>query len=85
MGSVRILHNGITLDDGTNQDCIDYIEHLLDLAKSGEIVSIFWVGLKEDGSMVRAWASHKDTSAYEMLGAIEAVKMEFVEAVNDDT
>ena len=80
MGSVKTLHSGITLENGTNQDCIAGFESLLEMAKSGEIVSFACAGLTEDGSLISSWASHQNTGHFEMIGAIEAVKLEYADA-----
>jgi len=70
---------GDALPDGSpNQNLIDYLEHTMELAKSGQIQGIAAVALHNSGSA--SWACGGYTGGYSMLGALQELQYYLVSA-----
>lgn len=61
-----------------NKDAVKLVQKVLDGLKTGEYQDIFIVALRPDGGNARAWSSHENLPVFNMLGAVESAKGEFM-------
>ena len=66
-----------------NQDVIDILSMTLEEAKKGHVHSVAVVGLRHDDSAIIAGRLSPAGNAFEMVGAIEFVKLDMANGIMD--
>lgn len=67
-----------------NESLILALKDLLSLAEKGELQSLISIGLLSDNAVIDGWYLNPDSpNPYALLGAIEALKQDFIIAAID--
>ncbi len=68
-----------TVGKKTNEDAIEKLEHVLEMARSGEIESFILAGFKPNGNWVMTFSQQIDT--LKKIGALEAMKADLLKTM----
>lgn len=83
MDNVAPLHSGINLkSQKPNEAVIAAMRNLLDMAEDGRLQSFIGTGYVNDGNRVAIWCDFHQ-NVYEMLGALEWMKAEYIHRQTD--
>jgi hypothetical protein len=66
-----------------NEEVVSKLEHMLDMARSGEIESFIAAGFKQNGNWVMVFSGQHDT--LKKIGALEAMKADLLEMMKIET
>ena len=77
MSNVKPMPGVIAPTHEPNPNLIRAVEDILESAKSGELQSFFATGFRADGLRMACIFPH--TNVYEVVGAIEMLKMGYIE------
>ena len=68
-----------TLSARVNEDAVSKLEHLLDMARAGEIESVIAAGFKPTGNWMVVMSGQIDT--LKKVGALEAMKADLLKTL----
>ena len=77
MSNVKALPGVIAPSKEPNEALIKAVEDILESAKSGELQAFFATGFRHDGLRMSCIFPH--TNVYEVVGAIDMLKREYVD------
>lgn len=80
-GDVESLFGGPTGEREVSSACVEGLEYLLERARNGEVIGFAASFLHADGTANYCACGH--VGGYSMLGALEIVRCELVDAVRD--
>lgn len=69
---VSKLFPEVKLHGEVDEDIVRVLEHMLALAKGGELENIAVVGVAKDKSVVHSWV-HKGRSRFTLMGALQYI------------
>jgi hypothetical protein len=76
--TVAAIRPDITVDTGPNMVCVEILSSLLEQAKRGEVVDVIFVAIDNQEGLLTGW-SMVSRNLHEVLGALEIVKMEYMD------